>query len=83
MEFSARRCDRDRCSTCNHLFRCAKVSLPTYLPSMQGSTQGKLDHEIKSYVDKLIRSGDKWFADFSGMEGNGVSGTDNERRTIA
>eukprot|EP00986_Skeletonema_menzelii_P004337 scaffold1467_cov147-Skeletonema_menzelii.AAC.3 len=48
---------------------------------IQGSSNGK--DAIKSYVDKLSSSGDNWVTEFSGMKGKGVSGHDNEMRTLA
>ena len=48
---------------------------------IQGSSNGK--DAIQSYVDKLSSSGDNWFTEFSGMKGKGVSGHDNEMRTLA
>ena len=52
------------------------------IPIQGGPSNGK-DATIESYVDKLRSSGDSWFTEFSGMKGNGVSGIDNEMRTIA
>ena len=49
----------------------------------QGSAQGKIDHEIQSYVEKMAHSGEKWFTDFCEMKGKGVSGANNERRMLA
>jgi len=48
---------------------------------IQGSSNGK--DAIQSYVDKLSSSGDNWVTEFSGMKGKGVSGLDNEMRTLA
>ncbi len=48
---------------------------------IQGSSNGK--DAIQSYVDNLSSSGDSWFTEFSGMKGKGVSGLDNELRTLA
>lgn len=52
------------------------VAIPTC------SSQHKGDHEMENVVEKLVRSGDKWIADFVGMRGNGVS-VGNERRLIS
>lgn len=86
IQFAARRFDRDRMGSNNGMFdliKCPKVNFP--LGMAQGiSTQGKADHEMKSYVEKLVKSGEKWFTDFVGMNGNGViSFADNERRLLA
>ena len=85
VQFAARRFDRDTASNSGmfDLIKCPKVNLPRGMA--QGiSSQGKVDHEMKSYVEKLIKSGDKWFTDFVGMNGNGViSFADNERRLLA
>lgn len=63
----------------NMLYRCPGVNA-----LLQGqTTQGKLDHGMKAYVERVEGSGEKWVTDFAGMSGDGVSGTDNERRTIA
>eukprot|EP00985_Skeletonema_marinoi_P005435 scaffold2354_cov141-Skeletonema_marinoi.AAC.1 len=48
---------------------------------IQGSSNGK--DAIQSYVDKLSSSGDNWVTEFSGMKGKGVSGLNNEMRTLA
>ncbi|KAL7538860.1 hypothetical protein ACHAXR_011421 [Thalassiosira sp. AJA248-18] len=76
-EFKARRFDRDRSPG---IFVQAKI-IPMNLA--RGSSQSKVDHEIQSYVDKLTNSGDKWFSDFCELKGKGVSGANNERRTLA
>ncbi|KAL9187309.1 hypothetical protein ACHAXT_001412 [Thalassiosira profunda] len=57
-------------------------SLLGFAKSLVGSSHGK-DHEIRSYVEHLTISGDVWFEDFCGVEGKGVSGSDNEPRTLS
>lgn len=85
VRFMARRFDRDRMTSNNGMFdliKCPKVNLPRGMT--QGLTTQKVDHEMKSYVNKLTQSGDRWFTEFSGMNGNGViSFADNERRLLA
>lgn len=86
VKFAARQFDRDRIASNNGMFdliKHPKVNLPKGIT--QGlTTQGKVDHAMKSYVDKLTTSGEKWFTDFVGMNGNGViSFADNERRLLA
>ena len=51
--------------------------------SRQSKARGKTDRKIQSYVDCLSQSGMEWVEDFSDLKGDGVSGADNERRTIA
>jgi pimeloyl-ACP methyl ester carboxylesterase len=86
VQFTASRFDRDRITSNNGMFdliKCPKVNLPLGM-SQSITTQGKIDHEMKSYVEKLTHSGEKWFTDFVGMNGNGViSFADNERRLLA
>ena len=52
------------------------VSIP-----MQGPMNGK--DAIQCYVDKLSSSNNNWVTEFSGMKGTGVSGHDNEIRTLS
>mmetsp|Transcript_15635 Transcript_15635/g.33301 ORF Transcript_15635/g.33301 Transcript_15635/m.33301 type:complete len:711 (-) Transcript_15635:212-2344(-) len=82
VEFNVRQFDRDRSSNGNTMFRVPKVSLAVN-PLLAHSKDGKHDHEIKTYADKLISSGDKWFSEFSGFKGSGVNGANNEKRTIS
>ncbi len=82
VDFSVRQFDRDRPSNSNIMFRVPKVSLAVN-PLLTHSKDGKHDHEIKTYVDKLTSSGDKWFSEFSGLKGSGVNGANNEKRTIS
>jgi len=84
VEFKARRFDRDQSSSNNSNlleYVQSKVMLPKNLT--QGSSQGKMDHEIQSYVEKLTRSGEQWFVDFCEVKGKGLSGANNERRMLA
>lgn len=87
VQFTARRFDRDRIASNSGVFdliKCPKVNLPRNLTGQGLTAQGKVDHEMKSYVDKMVSSGERWFTDFVGMEGNGViSFADNERRCLA
>ncbi|KAL3801529.1 hypothetical protein HJC23_000967 [Cyclotella cryptica] len=89
VQFTARRFDRDRIVSNSGMFdliKCPKgLNLPRNITGIQGiTTQGKVDHEMKCYADKIINSGDRWFTDFTGMEGNGViSFADNERRLLS
>lgn len=79
VEFKARRFDRDPpVSNTNNLLA---MVMPKNLS--QGSSQGKVDHEIQSYVEKITRSGLEWCPDFCELKGKGVSGANNERRTLA
>ena len=55
----------------------SKVVIPTC------SSQHRGDHEMENVVEKLVRSGDKWIADFVGMRGNGVLSVGNERRMLS
>ena len=84
IEIKARRFDRESPNASNN------TKLLGYVQSMvipknlaQGSAQGKIDHEIQSYVEKMAHSGEKWFTDFCEMKGKGVSGANNERRMLA
>ncbi len=87
IEFKARRFDRDTSTPIN------ASNLLVYVQSMvmpknttngvSASQQGKMDHEIQSYVDKLNRSGEHWFKDFCEWEGKGVSGDNEEMRKLA
>ena len=45
---------------------------------LSSSQQGKIDHEIASYVEKLTRSGEQWFTDCCEWNGQGVSGANDE-----
>lgn len=54
------------------------VSMP-----IQGTSNNNGKDAIEAYVDKLRSSGDCWFTEFSGMKGEGVSGMNNEMRTLA
>lgn len=81
-EFRARRFDRDRPSAgCS-----ASGTVLGYvfggLTAQGSSSQGKLDHEIKSYDEKLTQSGDAWFADFCEVKGEGIR-ISSERRVLA
>lgn len=87
-EFKACRFSRNQSSTAswiisssvNHNFLGfvqAKVGIAQGLPS-----QGKVDHEIKSYEERLTSSGNKWFTDFCELKGNGIQ-ANNERRMLA
>ena len=75
VKFSAHQFDRDRFLPSNLSTRCT-VNLPS-----KNTLQGRTDHGIKSYVKKLMCTGSTWIKYFA-MDGNGVSGTDNERRII-
>ena len=79
-EFKARRFDRDRSSTTSN-----NHNLLGFVQAMvgmaQGSSQGKVDHEIQSYDEKLTSSGDKWFTDFCEVKGKGIR-ANNEMRTL-
>jgi hypothetical protein len=80
----ARRFDRDRSYTANAnnlLGFVQSMVIPKNL--IQGSSQGKINHEIQSYVEKLKRTGNHWFDDFCELKGKGVSGTDDEMRIMA
>eukprot|EP00580_Thalassiosira_gravida_P000028 CAMPEP_0201608296 /NCGR_PEP_ID=MMETSP0492-20130828/7117_1 /ASSEMBLY_ACC=CAM_ASM_000837 /TAXON_ID=420259 /ORGANISM="Thalassiosira gravida, Strain GMp14c1" /LENGTH=479 /DNA_ID=CAMNT_0048073041 /DNA_START=27 /DNA_END=1466 /DNA_ORIENTATION=+ len=72
VEFEARRFDRRPTAAFNNkkMLGFAKTG------------KGKVDHQIQSYDKKLTRSGDKWFADFREVKGNGIQ-ANNERRTLA
>lgn len=74
-DFKARRFIRDKTppSSARSVF---KLSPGT-------SSQGKIDHEIQSYVNRLTRSGELWFTDFCEVTGDGVNGANNEKRTVA
>jgi len=82
--FEARRFDRDRPSSAGGVlsnnmlgFVQAKVGM-----AQGSSSQGKVDHEIASYGEKLTSSGDSWFTDFCEMKGSGIR-ANNERRMLA
>lgn len=67
------------------VLRSVQSKVVNNIPMSQGSSSnnGK-DASIQSYVDKLSSSGDSnWVTEFSGMNGKGVSGLDNEMRTLA
>jgi hypothetical protein len=74
----ARRFDRDRSNLLGFV-----QSMVISKNLTQGSSQGKIDHEIQSYVEKLKRTGSHWFDDFCELKGKGVSGTNDEMRTLA
>eukprot|EP00578_Thalassiosira_sp_NH16_P001177 CAMPEP_0181129134 /NCGR_PEP_ID=MMETSP1071-20121207/29159_1 /TAXON_ID=35127 /ORGANISM="Thalassiosira sp., Strain NH16" /LENGTH=517 /DNA_ID=CAMNT_0023215099 /DNA_START=512 /DNA_END=2065 /DNA_ORIENTATION=+ len=79
IQFKARRFDRDQPAfTHNNLLGFVQAKVLS-----QGSAQGKVDHEIQSYVEKIASSGEQWFADFCEVKGEGVSGDNNERRLLA
>ncbi|KAL7555321.1 hypothetical protein ACHAWF_019007 [Thalassiosira exigua] len=83
IEFRARRFDRDDAS-CTHRNLPGLVQAKAIVKTLtQDTSQGRMDHEIQSYIDKLTQSGDKWLTDFCEVKGNGVNGTDNERRILA
>ena len=78
-EFKARRFDRDQStSTQNNLLGYVQAKVFS-----QGSVDGKVSHEIQSYVEKLSTSGEQWFTDFCEVKGKGVSGENNEMRVLA
>jgi hypothetical protein len=88
LELTAHRFDRSSASNASLSHTLQKVAsepvrvLTKSVPfPTQGSSNGK--EAIQSYVDKLITSGNSWFTEFSGMNGKGVSGMDNEMRTLA
>lgn len=81
--FRARKFDRDRSSSTallslsnanNLLGKVVGSVVPT-----GSSSQGKADHEIRSYCQKLTTSGDCWFEDFSELKGKGIRANEEDR----
>ncbi|KAL7433433.1 hypothetical protein ACHAXH_007648 [Discostella pseudostelligera] len=86
IEIQARRFDRDTATSTNSnlLGYVQSMVIPkTITNGVSSSQQGKMDHEIQSYVEKLIRSSDQWFTDFCEWKGKGVSGANDEMRRLA
>jgi hypothetical protein len=90
MEIKVRRFDRDTTTSNNG----NSSNLLGYVQSMvnpkniangvlSSSQQGKMDHEIASYVEKFTRSDEQWFTDFCEWKGKGVSGANDEIRRLA
>ena len=80
VDIKARRFDNGQANNGN-LFGYVQA-LPKNITQV-GSSHSKVDHEIQSYVEKLTRSGEKWFIDFCEVKGQGVSGANNEIRTLS
>ena len=68
IQFKAHRFIRDRSASRTKVRRLSKNLSPGV------SYQGKTNHEIHSYVNKLSESGDSWFSDFCELKGEGVNG---------
>jgi hypothetical protein len=79
----ARRFERDQSSATNTNLLGIVQSMVIPKNLTQSSSQGKLDHEIQSYVEKLKRTGSHWVNDFHELKGKGVSGEDDEMRTLS
>mmetsp|Transcript_26087 Transcript_26087/g.54438 ORF Transcript_26087/g.54438 Transcript_26087/m.54438 type:complete len:761 (+) Transcript_26087:109-2391(+) len=87
-EFKARRFDRDRdssggvSSNNTNLLGYVQAKVGSIAYPQGSSSQGRVDHEIQSYDEKLTGSGDEWFSDFCEMKGDGIR-ANNERRMLA
>ncbi|KAL3757486.1 hypothetical protein ACHAWU_000883 [Discostella pseudostelligera] len=86
IEIKARRFDRDTATSTNSnlLGYVQSMVIPkTITNGVSSSQQGKMDHEMQSYVEKLTRSGEQWFTDFCEWKGKGLSGANDEMRRLA
>ncbi len=79
----ARRFEREQSSATNTNLLGIVQSMVIPKNLTHSTTQGKLDHEIQSYVEKLKRTGNHWVDDFHELKGKGVSGADDEMRTLS